>query len=141
MHLVLFVLQSKLSRGTGKRGPTQRHRKIWSLRGGEGGRDSGKRAWGIEVWKPIAGPGFIPLGKSHRKALGLFCKLQVPILCQAGLFSCPSLLLREQTIARRLKLDHRDMSHSSHPVRGMWRCSPGQNSFWDCPTGQALGPA
>lgn len=91
MHLVLFVLQSKLSRGTGKRGPTQRHREIWSLREREGGRDSGRRwwAWGIEIWKPILGPGSVPLGKSHRKALGLSCKLQVPILCQAGLVLLP----------------------------------------------------
>lgn len=78
--------------------------------GGLGGLKSGSPFWVQALY---------PWGRVTGRPLASPVNCKFPYSARQGLFSCPSLLLREQTIARRLKLNHRDMSHSSHPIGGM----------------------
>lgn len=89
-------------------------------------------ALGDSRQNPTLGPALVPPGESHRKTLDLFCKLQVPALCQVGLFSRPSLLPREQTVAREVQA--RPQGQGLQPVIRLRRVALGA---W---AEQPLGP-
>lgn len=79
-------------------------------------KDSGRRPGGLRAGTPLGSPPrevpqTVPLGKSHREALA--SSVNSSSRTQTGR-ACPPAPLCSA------KLDHRDISHSSDLVRGMW---------------------